>query len=551
MADEFSERYGGLLTGSYDCVDRIVLNAYYPLGHNPGGFRVWWRRLTGSDEHLDNTHLMRMAGRFARRVRAFGKAHDVPVIDCGRGERKHQIAEDYLAGHDGSVGVFLILVARAPATVWDVVHTPGGAIGNLAKKQAFVNHYSFHIWDAQWGHVTIKMSGHPPFAAQVILNGHEFVGCQAERAGIKYWKESNCFTEVPDPAGLARVADTLSQPGAVGRLRAVCERWIYTGCLCFGLDSDEQIRSGFRYDYSVYQVEYSRNLLFRSGAEMDRVFDTVLDRVRTRLDVPILRTLFGAKQRPGRAPFEPSMQLAAVIEKPRYDLTLFKVHFGLLTLKGYTKGEHVLRFEAITHNTRQLGCGRVLTKFPDIVARLTGMLERFTTALDCVDIGFIPDGLLDRLPQPSQIGPRRTAGVDLNRPRMRNTLAAVLALAPAPGGFTVADLTSKVNALQDDISYTARQAAYDLRKLRGKNLVERQGKSHRYHSSTQATRTISALLTLREHVIAPIIAGVRSPKRGRKPAAWTPVDRDYETLRIDMENLFTHLGITSTNAAAA
>jgi hypothetical protein len=152
------------------------------------------------------------------------------------------------------------------------------------------------------------------------------------------------------------------------------------------------------------------------------------------------------------------MQLAAVIEKPRYDLTLFKVHFGLLTLKGYTKGEHVLRFEAITHNTRQLGCGRVLTKFPDIVARLTGMLERFTSALDCVDIGFIPDGLLDRLPQPAQIGPRRTAGVDLNRPRMRTTLAAVLVSTPAPTGFTVADLTCKVNALDPDSGYTTRQA---------------------------------------------------------------------------------------------
>ena len=33
-----------LLTGSYDCVDRIVLNAYYPMGHSPGGFRTWWRR---------------------------------------------------------------------------------------------------------------------------------------------------------------------------------------------------------------------------------------------------------------------------------------------------------------------------------------------------------------------------------------------------------------------------------------------------------------------------------------------------------------------------
>ena len=71
MADDFSGRYGDLLTGSYDCVDRVVLNAYFPLGHNPGGFRVWWRRLHGgSDDELDNTHLMRFAGRFARRVKA-------------------------------------------------------------------------------------------------------------------------------------------------------------------------------------------------------------------------------------------------------------------------------------------------------------------------------------------------------------------------------------------------------------------------------------------------------------------------------------------------
>src|SRR3954451_15753934 len=122
MADLLSQRYGDLLAGSYDCVDRIVLNAYYPLGHNPGGFRVWWRRWHGdSDEELDNTHLMRLAGRFARRVRAWAGAHGVPVIDCGRGERKHRIAEEYLASHT-VVGpaVFLILVAKAPATVWEV-----------------------------------------------------------------------------------------------------------------------------------------------------------------------------------------------------------------------------------------------------------------------------------------------------------------------------------------------------------------------------------------------------------------------------------------------
>jgi hypothetical protein len=32
---------------------------------------------------------------------------------------------------------------------------------------------------------------------------------------------------------------------------------------------------------------------------------------------------------------------------------MFKVHFGYLTLKAYTKGERVLRFEAIAHHTKQ------------------------------------------------------------------------------------------------------------------------------------------------------------------------------------------------------
>jgi hypothetical protein len=44
MPDGLSELYEELLGGSYDCVDRIVLNAYFGMGHSPGGFRVWWWR---------------------------------------------------------------------------------------------------------------------------------------------------------------------------------------------------------------------------------------------------------------------------------------------------------------------------------------------------------------------------------------------------------------------------------------------------------------------------------------------------------------------------
>jgi hypothetical protein len=78
--------------------------------------RVWWRRWhDDSDAELDNTHLMRMAGRFARRVKAWGAANDVPVMFCTAGQRKHRIAEEYLATHQVGIGVFLVLVAKAPA----------------------------------------------------------------------------------------------------------------------------------------------------------------------------------------------------------------------------------------------------------------------------------------------------------------------------------------------------------------------------------------------------------------------------------------------------
>jgi hypothetical protein len=62
---------------------------------------VWWRRWHDDDGEasLDDAHLMRLAGRFARRVRAWAGTHDVPVIDCRSEERKHRIAEDYLREH--------------------------------------------------------------------------------------------------------------------------------------------------------------------------------------------------------------------------------------------------------------------------------------------------------------------------------------------------------------------------------------------------------------------------------------------------------------------
>ena len=300
MPDQLSNLYNDLLEGSYDCVDRVILNAYFSMGQSGGGLRVWWRALYGSDENLDDNHLMRMAGRFSRRLRAWAETNKIPVVYSSPGERKHDIAAQHLSTNKAKPGLFLILVSKAPALVWEAQQTGTGKLGQLVPKQPwpYVNHYSFHILDPDWGHLTIKMSGHPPFGAQVMLNGHEYVACQAQKAGTKFIKQDNCFTTVSNAADLAKVADTLSQKRTAGRLRQLCERWIYTTCLCFALDRKEQKRSTFRYQYSVFQIEYSRNLLFQSGRHMDQIFQALIDRTRGPLDLDRIKTIFGDNKRP-------------------------------------------------------------------------------------------------------------------------------------------------------------------------------------------------------------------------------------------------------------
>jgi hypothetical protein len=53
------------------------------------------------------------------------------------------------------------------------------------------------------------------------------------------------------------------------------------------------------------------------------------------------------------------------------------------------------------------------------------------------------------------------------------------------------------------------------------------------------------LLVLREQVIRPLLAGVRTPHWGRRPSTWTRVDQHYQTLRLDMRALFKELGVAA------
>jgi hypothetical protein len=317
--------------------------------------------------------------------------------------------------------------------------------------------------------------------------------------------------------------------------------------LCFGLHTDEQERTNFRYQYSVYQLEYSRNLLFHSGQQLEQVFQGLIDRSRSRLDIPQLRTIFGTKQRPQQRRPEAAPREAVVLERPTYDRTVFKVHFGKVTLKAYTKGAHVLRFAAIAHNAAALGRGRVLPRFPTLATRLRGMLDRWLDTIHYLDRAFVADETRDQLPAPTQLGQSRMGGIDLNKPRMRAVLEAAIACAQIPRGFRLGDLVRQVRQQTGTLAPPSgtRQAAYDLRKLRAKGFVLRVGRTQRYEVPPDGVRTIAALVVLREQVIKPLLAAVRDPHEGHSPTPSTPLDDHLQTLRNDMHLLFADLGLAA------
>src|SRR5208282_1682317 len=106
-------------------------------------------------------------------------------------------------------------------------------------------------------------------------------------------------------------------------------------------------------------------------------------------------------------------------------------------------------------------------------------------------------------------------------------------------------LADQVRALgnQSLSDYGPRQAAYDLKKLRGKQIVRRIGSTRRYEPLPSGLRALPALLALGDKAINPLLAPAQeiAPNNGgQNPRA---IDRYYLDLQRTMQSVFHELGI--------
>ena len=130
---------------------------------------------------------------------------------------------------------------------------------------------------------------------------------------------------------------------------------------------------------------------------------------------------------------------------------------------------------------------------------------------------------------------------------MRHVVEALIALSPSPNGFTAADLAARVRTLsqQTPSQYGPRHAAYDLKKLRGKQILRRIGHTRRYAPLPTGLRPMAALLVLRNKAIEPLLAAAQPLRPTRGAHNPKPIDLHYQTLQLAMRGVFHEPGLAA------
>jgi hypothetical protein len=92
---------------------------------------------------------------------------------------------------------------------------------------------------------------------------------------------------------------------------------------------------------------------------------------------------------------------------------------------------------------------------------------------------------------------------------------------------------------------TRGRTAYDLKKLRGKKIVRRIGKTRRYESLPKGLRAMAALVVPRNKAIKPLLAAAQELRPSRSPQNPSTLDAHYDTIRTGMHGAFQELGLAA------
>jgi DNA-binding transcriptional ArsR family regulator len=354
--------------------------------------------------------------------------------------------------------------------------------------------------DAEFGLVYLRVPTWCPFRLQFYCNGHSWLACQLTAAGIDFAMADNAFVRVADWQRAQTLADALSPQD----LHRVLDG--YAAQCCPVLDVIGQSDH-----WSLMQVEYSTDLVFRSQAMLAPLYEQLARQAVLNVKAEHVATFLGHKITPQLAQ-EIGSRFATRIEG-----TCIKHRFGKSAIKMYDKFTLVLRLETTTNDvssfkhhrkvehrngpaTRDLApVKKTIYSLPDLREILIGCNRRYLTFLSALDDFSAGARALDRLTTPRVVAGKTVKGINFFHPIEQRLLRALQRPAFNIAGIRRAHLLPVLDKLSP--ATVSRQ----LTRLRTLGLIKRISGTYRYYLTRLGRSAVAACCRLTEHTIIPAL----------------------------------------------
>jgi hypothetical protein len=498
--ERFIQLFADLLSLVYHCFDRIVIHGYLSGLSRPEQVVYFFRQVLGIPV-VSKEILSQRTNDYRDWVEAYARNHKIPIEWAEKGTRK----EDYVLPalrrieKKNAYGVYFIFKSMEQGRTFRIsvpkfpTKDPNHRI--LAHQRSRFTHYYFYIRDAVLGPIIVRVASFFPFPATYWLNGHSFIEQELKRKQIGFHKNDNAFLAVDNVAELQAAADRLSAE-IIGKQ---LDYWTFL--LGPKFSKKERSQMNLSRFYAIAQIEYCRNFIFKRHFPIHKIFGRSCELGLWRLTAHRISEIFGVrlnKRLRGK--------LATVIEQIEHGHHVFRAYWKNSFLKQYEKFSRFLRNELVSNNLRDFGLKKGLSHLDAVRKRFQIITDRFA---DCqahwlnVHVDF---PLLQRLALPVTIGTVRYPGIKIHEPRIIRLMEVLL-----HGGTTVAGWTAKQihQAVLTTFELSAKtyglnQLRYDLRKLKGHGLLERDGRRYAYRLSTKGLQVALLFLFFHKRLCGPL-----------------------------------------------
>jgi hypothetical protein len=504
--ETFHKLFGSLLGFVYHCFDRIVIQGYLPLLTRPEHIVHFFRDVHGVYP-LTKDVLAKRTQAYQQWVEAFARNHRIPIEwpDAEALKTKKIKKEDYVRPYGQRMarqqrfGVYFIFRSLEQGPKFGIrlpkYPTDDPAYRIVSRQRSRYTHYYFYIRDEVLGPFVMCVGSFLPFQTTYYLNGHHIIAGDLQRRGVRFRTDDNAFLWTANLEALQAAADRL-EPELI---RQRLEYW--TLVLGPKFSKKDRAAINLRRAYSLNQVEYCRNFVFRRHFPIHKLFERSCELGVFRLTADVVTQIFGVRKHKRLRG-----KLHTMLEKLDHGHHVLRIYCKSLVARTYEKFGTFLRVEVCVNRLKDLGLNKGLEQLPALREKLLAVTDRLAgVEADLLNV-HVDFPLFERLAKPIAAGRTKLPGIKIHDTRMLRLMEVLLHGGSQLAGWRTAQLhTAVLEAFGiAPTAYSLTQLRYDVRKLRAHGLVERQGRSYSYRLTTKGVKVAAMFVLFQKRVCGPL-----------------------------------------------